>query len=91
METFNFYLDTKSTIWYRSNFEIEANSEEEAKEKAIQMIKENGEPTNSYNWEQLDDTLEHLSVEDNQGDATEELFFANKNDIKIWSNDEKIL
>ena len=39
MKTFNFYLDTKVTDWYRTDFEIEANSEEEAKQKAIEFVK----------------------------------------------------
>jgi len=40
MKTFNFYLDTKITTWMRTDFEIEANSLEEAKLKAIEFHNE---------------------------------------------------
>jgi hypothetical protein len=37
MKTFNFYLDQKVTTWYRTNYEVEAESLEEAEKKAIQL------------------------------------------------------
>lgn len=42
MEKFNFNLDQKVTTWYRTNFEVEAETLEEAKQKAIQLY-ETGE------------------------------------------------
>ena len=33
MKTYNFYIDSKHTVWIRSYHSIEAKSEEEAKEK----------------------------------------------------------
>ena len=39
LTTFNFHLDTKVTTWYRTEFEIEAESLEEATKKSIEFIK----------------------------------------------------
>ena len=82
METFEFYIDTKVTTWYRTPFEIEANSEEEAKQKAIDYVKDDGH--SSQSWEQLDDTIEGLSVKDNGGESTEELY--TEDGDMIWDN-----
>jgi hypothetical protein len=86
METFNFYLDTKVTGWYRTPFEIEADTLEEAKEKAIDYVK-SGE-TSYISWEQIDDTVETMSVKDNDGESTEELY-TNSDGEMIWDNGEK--
>ena len=40
METFYFSLDTKVTDWYRTDFEIKANSQEQANELAIKFVKD---------------------------------------------------
>jgi len=86
METFDFYLDTKVTGWYRTPFEIEANTLEEAKLKAIDYVK-SGE-TSYISWEQIDDTVETMSVKDNDGESTEELY-TNSDGEMIWDNGEK--
>jgi len=86
METFDFYLDTKVTGWYRTPFEIEANTLEEAKQKAIEFVK-SGETT-YISWEQIDDTVETMSVKDNDGESTEELYTYSDGEI-IWDNGEK--
>jgi len=85
METFDFYLDTKVTGWYRTPFEIEANSLEEAKQKAIEFVK-SGE-TSYISWEQIDDTVETMSTKDNDGESTEELY-TNSDGEMIWDNSE---
>jgi len=85
METFDFYLDTKVTGWYRTKFEIESENLEDAKKKAIDFVK-SGE-TSYISWEQIDDTLEVLSVGDNDGHSTEELY-ANGDGEIIWDNTE---
>ena len=85
METFNFYLDTKVTGWYRTPFEIEADTLEEAKEKAIDYVK-SGE-TSYISWEQIDDTVETMSVKDNDGQSTEELYCTDDVNV-IWANGE---
>ena len=82
MKTFNFYLDTKVTDWYRTDFEIEANSEEEAKQKAIEFVKEGNH--GEIPWEQVDCTIEPMSVEENGGESTEELFTGSGGDV--WNN-----
>jgi hypothetical protein len=84
MKTFNFYLDTKITTWMRTDFEIEANSLEEAKQKAIEFHNESN--TSSIAWEENMDTQEPMSVEENGGEPTEELFDENGN--CIWDNSE---
>ncbi len=85
METFNFYLDTKVTAWYRTPFEIEADTLEEAKLKAIEFVK-SGE-TSYISWEQIDDTVETMSVKDNDGESTEELYCTDDVNM-IWDNTE---
>ena len=72
MKTFDFYLDQKHTIWYRDKFSIEAETQEEANEKVKELYRKNELP--SDDWDRIDDTLEWLSVEDNGGEPTEELF-----------------
>ena len=71
MNTFNFNLDTKVTAWKRQEFEITANTLEEAKELAKQFYKD-GE-ADSLPWEDIDCTTDMMSVGDNGGKATQEL------------------
>jgi hypothetical protein len=72
METFDFYVDTKVTTWMRTKFEIEANSEEEAKKLAIDYPNKGN--TSSIGWDEIMDTQENMSVSENGGEPTEELF-----------------
>ena len=82
METFDFYLDTKITTWMRTKFEIEAKTLEEAKVKAIEFHKQSN--TSSIGWDEIMDTQEIMSVGDNGGEPTEELFDETGN--PIWDN-----
>jgi hypothetical protein len=82
METFYFFLDTKVTNWYRTEFEIEAKTKKEAKELAIKFVKERRQ--DEIGWEQLDNCMENMSVKDNGGQATEELRTDEFNEI--WDN-----
>ena len=84
METFNFYKDEKMTIWYRGKFEVEANSEEEAIEMVKELEKTNKLDNYDVYWEILDDTMEGLTVEDNGGYSTEEMYTGSGN--MIWDN-----
>ena len=84
MKTFEFFLDEKVTTWYRTHFEIEAKTLKEAKEKAIKFV-QNGE-TESLGWDHIEDTIELMSVEDNFGDQTKELFDPTSN--IIWTNED---
>ena len=86
MKTFNFYLDTKITTWMRTDFEIEAKSLEEAKQKAIEFHLEMG--TTELSWEENMDTQEPMSVEENGGESTEELYDEEGN--IIWDNTKSI-
>ena len=82
METFDFYLDTKVTTWYRTPFSVMANSEEDAKELAVNFVK--NEEHSSISWDMIDDTIEEMNVGDNGGEPTEELF--NQSGDCIWDN-----
>jgi hypothetical protein len=84
MATFDFYLDQKHTIWYRNTFTIEAKTLEEAKDKVIQMCNNPTEDLPSDEWETLFETLEGLTVGDNGGQATEEVY-THSGDM-IWDN-----
>lgn len=86
MKTFDFYLDTKVTTWYRTPFEIEANSLEEAKQKAIEFVKD--DEHSSISWEQVDETTEVMSVDENGGESTEELYYGSSENM-IWDNTNK--
>lgn len=83
METFDFYLDQKVTTWYRTPFEIQANTLEEAKELAIQFVKDDNH--SNIPWDHIDGAIENMSVEENGGFATDELF-CNDDVNLIWSN-----
>ena len=82
---FDFYIDTKVTTWYRTPFSINADSLEDAKEKAISFVELGNH--RDLSWEQVEDTIEHLSVKDNSNWATEELFCDESNEEdNIWKN-----
>jgi hypothetical protein len=81
---FSFYLDQKVTTWMRTNFVIIAESEEEAKEKAINFY-ESGK-TDDIEWDELDEVIkETMSVDENNGDSTAEIF-TNPEGEKIYNN-----
>jgi hypothetical protein len=84
MAEFDFYLDQKHTIWYRNKFTIEANTLEEAKAKVIEICNTDTGNLPSEDWDLIHDTVEQLSVGDNGGEATEELY-THDGDI-IWTN-----
>lgn len=82
MGTFNFSLQQKVTTWMETEYEIEADTLEEAKQKAIQFHKERH--TESIGWEETLDVQEPLTPEDNRGEPTEEIFDDEGN--IIWNN-----
>ena len=86
METFNFYKDEKHTIWLRGQFEIEAETYEEAVAKVKEM---EAEPTKydevDVRWEHECETLENMSVIDNDGQSTVEIYSEDTNDL-IYQN-----
>jgi hypothetical protein len=84
MKEFDFYLDQKHTIWYRNKFTIEADTLEEAKTKVIELCNTDTGNLPSDDWDLLHETVEALSVGDNGGEATEELYTHDGN--IIWQN-----
>jgi len=83
METFDFFVDTKVTDWYRTHFEIEAKSLKEAKKLAIKYVKE-GNSANEGSWEKIDNAERVMSVKENNGQPTEELHCEDFD--TIWDN-----
>ena len=63
MENFYFYLDQKVTTWMRTNFEVEAESFEEAVKKANEMY-ESGK-LNDIGWDEVDSTKETMDTKEN--------------------------
>lgn len=75
------YQDQKYTVWERTHFTIETRSREEAMAQAASMIRDNIYDTVEQNIrvgnaEILYDTFEDLSVEENGGNATREIYMA---------------
>ncbi|CQB87658.1 Uncharacterised protein [Chlamydia trachomatis] len=87
MEKFNFYQDRKVTCWERTHFDVKAESYEEA----VALVKswqgggglcfEDDENIIITDGETLYDTSESLSVEENGGQPTIEVFANNGEDI----------
>ena len=84
MKEFEFYLDQKHTIWYRNTFTIEAKYLEEAKAKVIEMCNTNTGDLPSEDWDLIHDTAEYISPEENNGEATDELY-THDGDL-VWKN-----
>ena len=82
METFDFYIDTKVTTWMRTKFEIKSDSEEESKQLAIEFIQKGYD--SDISWDEVMDTQEIMSVEENDNQPTKELF--NQSGNCIWDN-----
>lgn len=76
---FNYYIDTKFTIWGRDKYRIEADSKEEA-EKIMRDIMTNGDKKGLYyDNEFMYETTEEMSIVDNDGNSTKELYDENGN------------
>jgi hypothetical protein len=72
-KVFEFYLDQKVTNWYRTNFEIEAETEEEAQKLAIKFVQEGN--TEEIDWEEIEGVITPMDVTENGGFSTEEIYF----------------
>ncbi len=72
------YADIKYTVWERTFFDDEISNE-----SIIQQLKDR-DIIDSYETEILFETFESLSVVDNDGDSTIELYDEDEN--LIWSN-----
>lgn len=82
MGTFNFSLQQKVTTWMQTEYEIEADTLEEAKQKAINF--HNERHTENIGWEESMDVQELMTLEDNGGEPTEEIYDEEGN--VIWNN-----
>ena len=72
IKTFNFYLDQKVTTWMRTNFSVEGESREVARQMAVDFVKKGN--TSEIPWDEVMDTKELMSLKDNDGMSTEEIF-----------------
>lgn len=77
MEKFNFHLDQKVTTWMRTEFEIEA----ETLEQAVKIVREKYDSGDLYElpWDEIEGVKEIMEVGDNGGEPTEELYDENGN------------
>lgn len=73
MEEFYFEIDKKYEVWERASVCVEANSEEEANDIIINAVKNGDEGNYDPEYEILYETMECLSVEDNNGMSTVEI------------------
>ena len=79
MPKFNFYQDIKCVVWERQHFEIEAETEDEAKRLAMAFKDVDVSSESVFDFsETLFDTEEWLKPEQNGGRSTIELYFANE-------------
>jgi len=72
-KVFEFYLDQKVTNWMRTNFEIEADTEEEARKMAIKFVQEG--KAEEIGWDEVEGVITPMDVTENNGDSTEEIYF----------------
>ena len=81
---FKFQIDRKHTVWVREDVEVKASNIEEAKEKLTNLMVsgEIDELLNSFSI--MEDTLELMTIEENEGDPTEEILYEGDT---IYSND----
>ena len=94
-----FYLDSKVTIWTRSNFTVEGETEEECQRKMIEYVEKNGnqiineayegeDGVSFFDNEVLYETEECMNPEENDGQATIEIMDMDKplGFQNIWRN-----
>ncbi len=81
MKTYKYFLDNKITIWERTHFSIEAKTKKEALAKAKEFLKDENECPEDIWVETLYESSERMSVEENEGNATRELFDEKGNEI----------
>jgi hypothetical protein len=83
-----FYVERKMTIWVRERHCIEAESKQDAIEKMIVEFKDNEceDTTSYYEQEHLHETETPMSIEDNDGNATAELYYGDRQTEFIIDN-----
>ncbi len=80
MKTYKFYSDEKITTWERTHLSIKAKSQKEATKMAKEFFANNEVPEDNY-IEHLFEVNEPMTVEENQGNATKELYKDNGQQI----------
>lgn len=86
MEEFDFYLDQKVTTWMRTRFSVEGTSRDIARQKAVDFVK--GGNTSELPWDEIMDTKEVMSLKDNGGMSTEEIFEEDGTYVYVNGNDK---
>jgi D-mannonate dehydratase len=86
MKTFEFFYDQKVTTWMRTDFEVKAKDLNEAVKIAKEMY-ERGD-LDELNWEEIMETKEILSPQENNGEATAEIYQMDKSGdvLEVFSN-----
>ncbi len=87
---YSFKLDTLQKVWHRQWFEVEAKTEKEAIEKAIELAKEEeeyGEMDEEVTYSEylIEAGIEQVSVQENKGNPTIELIY---DDQTLWTNNQ---
>ena len=90
-QEFDFYIEEKLTIWNRLKFCVEAETLDEAKEKAKFMVIKEREDIEFWDSIMLYDTLTELEPEDNDGNSTIELYCEKDTDLIYENADAEIL
>lgn len=72
-KVFEFYIDQKVTSWYRTKFEIEADTEDEAWKKSIEFVKEG--KAEEIGWDEVEGVVTPMDVTENDGYSTEEIYY----------------
>jgi hypothetical protein len=86
-QEFDFILDEKVNVWNRKQFSIEAETMEEARNKAIELVK-NAEDIDFYDSEYLYESEELMNILHNNGNPTIVLMQnSEKNSSIIYEND----
>lgn len=89
-QEFDFYLDERVKVWNRFKFSVEAETLEEAKEKAVYMATKNREELEFWDSEILGETFTEIEPEDNDGNSTIEIY-CRKDDELLYDNADKEL
>ena len=86
MARFNFIHDEKITVWERTQFVVEAETEEEARAIAAKKAKsasgiQYDDSIEIVNIETLDDTIEYMTPSENNNQPTVEIYINNADDV----------
>lgn len=88
LKPFEFYIDTKKTVWNREYYTIDALNEKQAC-AIMKKQYENGDLENTDDGI-LYDTIEDMAVKDNNGLPTIEIYKGGGNEQLIWDNTQSI-